>query len=451
VRDRRTTAVLDERSETVITGSRDVVELIRRKRDGARLEADEIEWLVGGYAADLVPDYQMAAFLMAVFFSGLDGAELRTMTSAMVASGERLDLGGLPRPTVDKHSTGGVGDKVSLVLAPLLASVGACVPQLSGRGLGHTGGTLDKLESIPGFRTDLSPSEIRSLLERVGCVICAAGSGLAPADRKLYALRDVTGTVESIPLIASSIMSKKIAEGTAALVLDVKVGSGAFMPDLDRARRLGQTMVDIGKEHGLRVSAVLTRMDEPLGRAVGNAVEVAEAVETLSGRGPGDLVELTVALAVELAALAGLEAAASPDAAGAMQAALEDGTALAVFREMVSAQTGEPDAALPVAAHTRTVPAEASGFVRALDARRVGVAAWRLGAGRGRKEDPVSPSAGVVCLRKPGEQVAAGEPVLELHADEPGLLGPATEVLAGAVEIGPEPPPRRPVVLEVIR
>ncbi len=429
----------------------EVVELIRRKRDGGRLDGAEIEWLVDAYVADLVPDYQMAAFLMAVFFEGLDRAELGRLTAAMVASGERLDLEGLARPTVDKHSTGGVGDKVSLVLVPLLASVGACVPQLSGRGLGHTGGTLDKLEAIPGFRSDLAPSAVRSILERVGCVICAAGPGLAPADRKLYALRDVTGTVESTPLIASSIMSKKLAEGTAALVLDVKVGSGAFMPDLGRARELGETMVAIGAEHGLRMAALLTRMDEPIGRAVGNAVEVDEAVATLSGEGPDDLVELTVALGAEMANVAGLEVAASADPPGALRAALSDGRALSVFREMVRAQTGDPDAPLPVARHHQVVPARASGFVRALDARRVGVAAWRLGAGRGKKEDPVSPSAGVVCLRKPGEPVESGDPVLELRADEPALLRPAVELLEGAVEIGPDPPARRPLVLEVIR
>ncbi len=429
----------------------EVVELIRRKRDGGHLSDEEIDWLVGAYASGLVPDYQMASLLMAVFFNGLDRTELGRLTSAMVASGERLDLEGLSRPTVDKHSTGGVGDKVSLVLAPLLASVGACVPQLSGRGLGHTGGTLDKLEAIPGFRSDLSPSEVRSVLERVGCVICAAGAGLAPADRKLYALRDVTGTVESIPLIASSIMSKKLAEGTAALVLDVKVGTGAFMPDLGRARELGETMVAIGTEHGLRTTALLTRMDEPLGRAVGNGVEVEESVATLSGDGPADLVELTVALGAEMASLAGLEVAESSDPGGELRAALCDGRALSVFREMVRAQTGDPDAPLPTAPHRRLVTARARGFVRSMDARQVGVAAWRLGAGRGKKEDPVSPSAGVICLRKPGEPVEAGEPVLELRADDPAPLDPAVEQLEGAVEIGPEPPAARSLVLEVIR
>src|SRR6266487_93840 len=282
----------------------DAVDLIRAKRDGRALAGPEISWLIASYTDGVVADEQMSALLMAVYFRGLDPAELRAWTAAMISSGERLDLGAVPAPTVDKHSTGGVGDKVSLILAPLVASCGAAVPQLSGRGLGHTGGTLDKLESIPGWRAELSAQEFVSLLQSVGCVICAAGAGLAPADRKLYALRDVTATVESIPLIASSIMSKKIAEGTGALVLDVKVGSGAFMPDIDQARLLAQTMVTLGEEHGVRTTALLTRMDTPLGRAVGNAVEVEEAVATLAGAGPPDLAEVTLALAAEMLALA---------------------------------------------------------------------------------------------------------------------------------------------------
>ncbi|MGH8988414.1 MAG: thymidine phosphorylase [Acidimicrobiales bacterium] len=431
--------------------SYEVVELIRRKRDGGRLDGGEIDWLISAYAAGHVPDYQMAAFLMAVFFQGLEPAELGRLTAAMVSSGDRLRFEGLGRPTVDKHSTGGVGDKVSLVLAPLLASFGACVPQLSGRGLGHTGGTLDKLEAIPGFRSDLSPSEVRSVLERVGCVICAAGPRLALADRKLYALRDVTGTVESIPLIASSIMSKKLAEGTAALVLDVKVGSGAFMQELSRARQLAETMVAIGTEHGLQVTALLTRMDEPLGRAVGNGIEVVEAVAALTGRGPADLVEVTCALGAEMASLAGLEVAAAADPEEELRGALCDGRALSAFCEMVRAQTGDPDAPIPVARHQTLVTAQASGFVRAMDARQIGVAAWRLGAGRARLEDAVSPSAGVLCLRKAGDSVEAGDPLLELRADDQDRLGPVVVGLEGAVEIGPEPPTPRPLVLEVVR
>jgi thymidine phosphorylase len=345
-------------------------------------------------------------------------------------------------PTVDKHSTGGVGDKVSLVLAPLVASCGAAVPQLSGRGLGHTGGTLDKLESIPGWRAGLSTGEMIAVLRSAGCVICAAGPGLAPADRRLYALRDVTGTVESIPLIASSIMSKKIAEGTAALVLDVKVGSGAFMREMPAARLLAQTMVGLGAEAGVRTTALLTRMDAPLGRAVGNAVEVEEAVATLRGQGPADLVEVTLALAREMLALAGLDA----DPA----AALTDGRALERYRTMVAAQGGDPDAALPRAPFTQVVTAAESGWLRRLDARAVGVAAWRLGAGRARKEDPVSASAGVLCLAKPGERVEAGQAVLELRADQEFRFARAADALAGAVEIGPEPPEAAPLVIEHI-
>jgi len=320
-----------------------------------------------------------------------------------------------------------------LILAPLVASCGAAVPQLSGRGLGHTGGTLDKLESIPGWRAALSPAEMLAVLRETGCVICAAGPGLAPADRRLYALRDVTGTVESIPLIASSIMSKKIAEGTAALVLDVKVGSGAFMRDVADAGLLARTMVTLGEEHGVRTSALLTGMDTPLGRSVGNALEVEEAVATLRGDGPPDLVEVTLALAAEMLRLAGIDA----DPA----AALADGRALAAYRAMIAAQGGDPDAPLPRAALRRPVPAAAAGYLRRLDARAVGVAAWRLGAGRARKEDPVSATAGVRCLAKPGERVARGQPVLELLADDETRFERALEVLADAIEIGPEPPP----------
>jgi thymidine phosphorylase len=408
----------------------DAVELIRAKRDGGQLSAAEIGWLIPAYIAGEIADEQMSALLMAIFFTGLDADELRAWTDAMISSGEQLDLSGLAAPTVDKHSTGGVGDKVSLILAPLVAACGAAVPQLSGRGLGHTGGTLDKLESIPGWRATLSNTEILAILGDTGCVICAAGAGLAPADRRLYALRDVTGTVESIPLIASSIMSKKIAEGTGALVLDVKVGSGAFMPDIASARLLAQTMVDLGNARGVRTSALLTAMDGPLGRAVGNAVEVQEAVATLSGEGPADLVAVTLALATEMLQLAGISA----DPA----AALADGRALDSYRAMIAAQGGDPDAALPEAAHREVLYAEADGWVRALHARAVGIAAWRLGAGRARKEDQVSAAAGIICLAKPGDQVSAGQPLLELRGDDPGRFGRAREALDGAIEIGPE-------------
>ena len=423
-------------------GRHHAVDLIRAKRDGRELTDDEIRWLIASYTGGDIADEQMSALLMAVYFQGLGPGELRAWTAAMVRSGQRLDLGDVPAPTVDKHSTGGVGDKVSLILAPLVASCGAAVPQLSGRGLGHTGGTLDKLESIPGWRAGLSSAEMIAVLRSVGCVICAAGPGLAPADRRLYHLRDVTGTVESIPLIASSIMSKKIAEGTAGLVLDVKVGSGAFMADLPTAALLAQTMVALGAEAGLRTSALLTSMDVPLGRAVGNAVEVEEAVATLRGQGPPDLVEVTLALAREMLALAGLDA----DPA----AALADGRALDRYRAMIAAQGGDPDAPPPRARHARVVTAAQAGWLRRLDARAVGVAAWRLGAGRARKEDPVSAAAGVLCLAKPGERVEAGQPVLELRTDDEPRLMRAADALAGAIEIGPDPPAAGPLVIERI-
>jgi thymidine phosphorylase len=422
----------------------DAVSLIIAKRDGHRLADDDIRWLFDAYATGEVADEQMSALLMAIFFRGLDRAELRTWTAAMIASGDRLDLSSLTRPTVDKHSTGGVGDKVSLILAPLVASCGAAVPQLSGRGLGFTGGTLDKLESISGFRAALSPEEIVAVLATAGCVICAAGSGLAPADRRLYALRDVTGTVESIPLISSSIMSKKIAEGTGALVLDVKVGTGAFMKSLDRARELAQTMVALGEEHQVRTRALLTPMDTPLGRAVGNAVEVEESVAALRGEGPEDLMEVTLALARAMLDLTGIDA----DPA----VAIADGRALAAYRTMIRAQGGDPDAPLPQAAHSRpALPAPATGWLTRLDALAVGTAAWRLGAGRARKEDAVSAAAGIICLAKPGDHVREGQPLLELRADDEDRFAAALGALAGAVGVSEhEPPPPAPAVIEVI-
>ena len=408
------------------------VDLIRAKRDGVALSGHEIDWVIGAYLRGEVAEEQMSALLMAIYFRGLDQAELRAWTAAMINSGERLDLSGVGLPTVDKHSTGGVGDKVSLILAPLVAACGAAVPQLSGRGLGHTGGTLDKLEAIPGWRAALSNEEMLAVLRQAGCVICAAGAGLAPADRRLYALRDVTGTVESIPLIASSIMSKKIAEGTGALVLDVKVGSGAFMRREEDARLLAQTMVALGTESGVRTTALLTRMDTPLGRAVGNAVEVEESVATLAGYGPSDLVEVVLALARQMLRLAGVDA--DPEAA------LANGRALARYRDMIAAQGGDPDAPLAVARHIRTVPAPAEGWLRRLDARAVGNAAWRLGAGRARKEDPVSAAAGVLCLAKPGDWVQEGEPLLELRADDESRFPAGLAALGDAFEIGAERP-----------
>ena len=420
------------------------VDVILAKRNGQVLTDEAIRWFVGTYARGegAIADEQASALLMAIYFQGMDARELATWTDAMIASGERLDLSGLGRPTVDKHSTGGVGDKTSLILCPLLAAAGAAVPQLSGRGLGHTGGTLDKMEAIPGWRAQLTNAELRTQLSAIGAVIAAAGAGLAPADRRLYALRDVTGTVESIPLIASSIMSKKIAEGTDALVLDVKVGSGAFMTDLGRARQLAETMVGLGTANGVRTTAVLTRMDTPLGRNAGNGLEVTESVDVLRGGGPADLVEVTLVLAREMAALVG-----RPDPSGH----LHDGTALAAWDAMVRAQGGDPDAPLATAAHVETVDATASGFVTRLEARGVGVAAWRLGAGRARKEDPVSAAAGVVCLVREGEPVVAGQPVLELHTDDPGRIAAARAALVDAIVIGAEATPAPSAVIDVLR
>jgi thymidine phosphorylase len=421
------------------------VEIIRAKRDGEPLSAEQLRWFIDGYTGGEISDEQAAAFLMAVYFNGMTPDELTTWTTAMIDSGERLDLSHVGRPTVDKHSTGGVGDKVSLILCPLVAACGAAVPQLSGRGLGHTGGTLDKLESISGWRASVSPAEIRQQLRSVGAVICAAGAGLAPADRMLYALRDVTATVESIPLIASSIMSKKIAAGPQALVLDVKVGSGAFMKDLGSARQLAETMVEIGTAEGVRTTAVLTAMDTPLGRAVGNALEVAEAVDVLEGNGPDDVIHVTLELAREMLQLAGLPGV---DPGGV----LASGQVMRVWRQMIQAQGGrDAVTALPRATRHHEIKAGASGYLTRLDAYAVGVCAWRLGAGRTRKEDPVSPIAGVVCLAKPGDRVEAGQPILELHIDDAGRLGDAVEALRGAIGISPEPPAPRPVVLDVIR
>ena len=422
----------------------DAVSLIQLKRDNVRpLTEAEIGWLFAAYAAGEVADEQMAALLMAIYFNGLTARELRAWTGEMIASGDRLDLSGLARPSVDKHSTGGVGDKVSLVLAPLVASCGAAVPQLSGRGLGHTGGTLDKLESVPGWRAGLSNEEVVAALGRVGAVIAAAGPGLAPADRRLYALRDVTGTVESIPLIASSIMSKKIAEGTQALVLDVKTGSGAFMKQRERSVELARTMVALGAEHGVRTRALVTRMDTPLGRTVGNAVEVEEAVAALRGAGPADLMEVTYALARAMLELAGIDA--DPEQA------ISSGRALDAWNQMIRVQGGDPDAPLPQAEHRREVlRAPSSGWLTRLDALAVGVAAWRLGAGRARKEDAVSHTAGVVCLAKPGDYVQAGQAVLEFRADDPARFAAAIEALDApdVMTIGSEPPPEVPLVLD---
>lgn len=421
----------------------DAVDVIVAKRDGHRLTDAQIDWVVDAYTRGVVADEQMSSLAMAILLNGMDRAEIARWTAAMIASGERLDFSSLSRPTSDKHSTGGVGDKITLPLAPLVAVFDVAVPQLSGRGLGHTGGTLDKLESIPGWRAALSNEETMRQLEDVGAVICQAGSGLAPADRKLYALRDVTGTVEAIPLIASSIMSKKIAEGTGSLVLDVKVGSGAFMKDEARARELAQTMVELGTDAGVTTVALLTDMSTPLGLTAGNALEVRESLEVLAGGGPADVVELTVALAREM-----LDAAGRPDADPA--AALTDGRAMDVWRRMIQAQGGDADAPLPVARETEQVVAETDGVVTTVDAYAVGIAAWRLGAGRARKEDPVQAGAGVELHVRPGDEVRAGQPLLTLHTDTPERFGRAREALDGGLVVAPagtrvEP---RPLVLD---
>ncbi|MFE6779013.1 thymidine phosphorylase [Streptomyces sp. NPDC057702] len=423
----------------------DAISVIRAKRDGHRLSDAQIDWVIDAYTRGDVAHEQMSALAMAIYLNGMNRAEIARWTAAMIASGERMDFSSLPRVTTDKHSTGGVGDKITLPLAPLVAACGAAVPQLSGRGLGHTGGTLDKLESIPGWRAALSNDEMLGVLADVGSVICAAGDGLAPADKKLYALRDVTATVESTPLIASSIMSKKIAEGTASLVLDVKVGSGAFMKDIDAARELATTMVGLGTDHGVRTVALLTDMSTPLGLTAGNALEVRESVEVLAGGGPADVVELTLALAREMLTAAGL-----PDADP--ERALADGSAMDHWRRMILAQGGDPDAALPVAREQHVVNASADGVLTTLDAYAVGVAAWRLGAGRARRDDPVQPGAGIELHAKPGDRIAAGQPLLTLHTDTPEKFGYALEALNGGVLIAPpgtdfEP---RPVILDRI-
>lgn len=404
----------------------DAVDVIRAKRDGGEVPEAALRWMIDAYTRGYVSDAQMAAFAMAIYQRGMVRDEIRVLTDAMIDSGERMSFAALSKPTVDKHSTGGVGDKITLPLAPLVASFGVAVPQLSGRGLGHTGGTLDKLEAIPGWRATLSNEEMFAQLDgAAGAVICAAGSGLAPADKRLYALRDVTGTVDSIPLIASSIMSKKIAEGTDALVLDVKFGSGAFMRDYAMARELAETMVALGTDSGVRTSALLTDMNVPLGLTIGNANEVRESVEILSGGGPADVRELTLALAREMLALAG-----QPDAD--VEAALDGGRAMDSWRAMIAAQGGDPDAPLPVARETHVVTAPASGVLSNLDGLACGIAAWRLGAGRARAEDPVVHSAGIDLHAKPGDTVTAGQPLFTLSAEDAARFPRALEALEGA-------------------
>lgn len=414
-----------------MAGAHDAVEVITAKRDGRELSPSQIDWVVDAYTRGEVADEQMSALAMAILLNGMGREEISRWTAAMIASGERMDFSSLSRPTADKHSTGGVGDKITLPLAPLVAACGVAVPQLSGRGLGHTGGTLDKLEAIPGWRAALDNDEMLRQLEDVGAVVCAAGSGLAPADKKLYALRDVTGTVEAIPLIASSIMSKKIAEGTGALVLDVKVGTGAFMKSRDDAQELAETMVALGQDAGVHTVALLTQMSTPLGLTAGNALEVRESVEVLAGGGPADVVELTLALAREMLAGAGRDDVDPADA-------LADGRAMDAWRRMIAAQDGDPDADLPTARETHVVEAPADGVLTRLDAMAVGMAAWRLGAGRATQGAAVQAGAGVEWHARPGDVVRRGEPLLTLHTDEPERFERALASLEGGYDVGPE-------------
>ena len=405
------------------------VEIIAAKRDKHELTNAQIDWVVDAYTRGVVADEQMSALLMAILLNGMNSREISRWTDAMINSGERMSWSELKVPTVDKHSTGGVGDKITLPLAPLVAACGAAVPQLSGRGLGHTGGTLDKLESIPGWRASLSNAEMLKVLQDVGAVICAAGAGLAPADKKLYALRDVTATVEAIPLIASSIMSKKIAEGTSALILDVKTGSGAFMSDPERAKELARTMVTLGTRAGVKTRALVTAMDVPLGLTAGNALEVRESIEVLSGGGPSDVVELTILLAREMLDAAGVTNTKDPEVA------LKDGSAMDKWRQMISAQGGDPDAPLPTAKEHIQIRAEKSGTIASMDALKVGISAWRLGAGRARQGESVQAGAGIEIHAKPGEKITEGAPLFTLHTDEAERFARAEEALIGAVTI----------------
>ena len=417
-------------------------DLIYAKRDGGVLTEDQIRWFINAFTKNEIPDEQAGSFLMAVFFQGLNKAELNVWTDAMIKSGEILDLSSVGKPTVDKHSTGGVGDKISLPLCPLVASFGAAVPQLSGRGLGTFGGTLDKMESVSGFNITLSNEKMIQQLKDVGVFITAAGAGLAPADRKMYSFRDVIGTVECIPLIASSIMSKKIAEGTQSLVLDVKAGRGAFMKDFSKAKQLAETMVEIGNKAGVKTVALITQMDTPLGNAVGNALEVSESIDVLNGKGPQDVIEITLALAKEMLQLAGID---KDPATG-----LKDGSALQVWKKMIIAQGGNPDIEIPVATKKEKVVATQSGYITDLDAYAIGLSAWRLGAGRAKKEDAVSKTAGIICLAKEGDYVEKDQPVLELHIDEAARLPFAKEALKNAFSIGAEPKEKRKIILERI-
>lgn len=421
----------------------DAVDIIRSKRDREVLSEAQINWIIDAYTRGIVGDEQMAALNMAIFLNGMNREEIVTWTKAMIATGETMSFAKLSKKTTDKHSTGGVGDKITLPLGPLVASYGVSVPQLSGRGLGHTGGTLDKLEAIPGWSPDMSNERMFEILEETGAVVAAAGSGLAPADKKIYALRDITATVDCIPLIASSIMSKKIAEGTASLVLDVKVGSGAFMKDLNQARELAQTMVDLGTDAGVNTRALLTDMSVPLGLTIGNALEVRESVEVLAGGGPADVRELTCALAREMLDMAGVHDAD-------VEEALKDGRAMDCWNQMIRAQGGDPDAPLPTATHTQEILAERDGYITNLDALALGVGSWRLGAGRARKEDPVQAGAGIEIHTPVGTKVTKGEKLLTLHTDTPERFERAIESITPGISIGENAPEQRPIILDHI-
>ena len=420
----------------------DVIEIIQTKRDGRTLNKEQIDWFINNFSAGHIPDEQTAALAMSIYFNGMETDELTNWTKAMVSSGVTLDLNSVGKHTVDKHSTGGVGDKVSLILVPLIASYGLAVPQLSGRGLGHGGGTLDKMESISGWTASLSEKEMLTQLREIDGIIAAANENINPADRHLYALRDVTHTVDSIPLIASSIISKKIAEGTDALVLDVKTGSGAFMVELENARELAETMVELGENSGMKTVALITSMETVLGKTAGNALEVSESLEVLEGGGPEDLIEVTLALAQEMLELTNIDADPSE--------MLASGKPRELFEKMVSAQGGDLSKGLPEAEFKKTIEASETGYISKLDCRSVGIAAWRLGAGRAKKEDPVSPTAGVVCLAKPGNQIRTGEPVLELHGDNNDSFDSAIEALDGAIEISEVAPNNYPLILDKI-
>jgi pyrimidine-nucleoside phosphorylase len=426
------------------------VELIQRKRDGGELSAQELDELMLGYARDEIPDYQLSAFCMAVFFRGMTGAETHAFTEALIKTGTTLDLASaLGRKVVDKHSTGGVGDKTSIAVGPIVAACGVPFAKLSGRGLGHTGGTLDKLESIPGFRVELTTDEFIAQVREVGMAIIGASADFVPADKRLYALRDVTATVDSYPLIAASIMSKKIAGGADAIVLDVKVGDGAFMRSLEDARTLAEAMIDLGRRSGREVVCLLTDMDQPLGRAVGNALEIREAVATLRGVGPPDFVELVLAASAQLLVVSdlGIDEA---EARARVERALGDGTALAAYERWIRAQGGDPEGLLPSAPIVRELEAPRAGFVTELKAFRVGEAALHLGAGRQTKDDRVDHAVGIVCLRKRGDRVTAGEALAVIHAQTAEAATQAAQELLAAYQFADEPAPARPVVLDVL-